>query len=229
MNWRVLHYLELGSTQDAMRARLEAGEAVDGLVIRADRQWGGRGQRARDWLSPLGGSYQTAALRDDDLQLRRPYTAIAIAVGIAAALGELGAQVMVKWPNDLYYQQRKVGGILCEHLRGHLLVGVGINVDNPVPQGAAALRGVRLAAVHTQVLAGIAAAVASLRQKADIAAMVAPYDALAGKVVRLTVAGGLKAGVACGIDAEGCLKLRTSQGLERLCYADRRSPLVIIG
>ena len=52
----------LSSTQDEMRLRLEHGEPIHGLVIRALEQTAGRGQRARDWLSNKGGSYQTIAV-----------------------------------------------------------------------------------------------------------------------------------------------------------------------
>jgi biotin-[acetyl-CoA-carboxylase] ligase BirA-like protein len=224
--FRVAHYDTLPSTQDAMRARLEAGEAVDHMVIRADAQTGGRGQRARDWLSDLGGSYQTIAFRDDGARLKRSYAAIAIALGLAEAFGQLGTAVAVKWPNDLYRQHRKVGGILCEYSHDHLLIGVGVNVHNRVPEGAAALGEFALETVHQTVLAGVRLGVEHLWREADIARLFTRYDVLAEAHVCLRVAGALKEGVARGITSDGCLKLETSTGLDIICHHDSRSPIV---
>lgn len=215
----------LPSTQDAVRERLARGEPVSHLVIRADVQTGGRGQRARDWLSTLGGSYQTVALQDATLRLQRPYAAIVMALGIAETFTQLGVSVMVKWPNDLYYAHKKVGGILCEYTQNHLLIGVGINVHNQVPERAAALSTLTLESVHQAVLSGIAAGIDYLQREADISRFFGPYDELADRQIRLTVNGQQKTGAARGITPEGCLKLETSTGIESICHHDSRSPI----
>ena len=75
----------LGSTQDEMRSRLEHGESIHGLVIRALEQTSGRGQRARDWISNKGGSYQTLAIQCQ-VTLNKPYAAIVVAIGITRVL-----------------------------------------------------------------------------------------------------------------------------------------------
>ena len=59
---------------------------------------------------------------------------MALAVGLAETFPTYGARVGIKWPNDILYKGRKLGGILAEHARGHLLVGVGVNVNNRVPE-----------------------------------------------------------------------------------------------
>jgi BirA family transcriptional regulator, biotin operon repressor / biotin---[acetyl-CoA-carboxylase] ligase len=217
----------LSSTQDAMRARLESGEDVHGLVIRALEQTGGRGQRARDWLSTRGGSYQTLAARDrEPPALNQPYAAVVIALGLAQTLPEYGLKVQVKWPNDLHYRGKKVAGILCEYLRGHLLIGVGVNVENAVPEGATAFRGLDVEGVSNLVLAGVQRGLTLLEDGCDLPSAFAPFDALYGQDIEVAVGDELLRGVARGVDAGGCLKLEIPTGTRKVCHGHPRSALV---
>lgn len=211
--WRIESYATVVSTQDLMRARLRAGEEVHALVLRAAEQRGGRGRRARDWSSGVGGSYQTAALRDlVDQPLKRPTSALVMALGVAEALREEGVQAKVKWPNDLLYRNKKLAGVLCEYQTGYLLIGIGMNVNNDYPETAAGLRGWDLARVHQLVLSGIERGLSLLTNPADLTARFAPFDAL--RDVRVTLEHGNRRwhGVARGIDAAGQLRLETDSG-----------------
>ena len=81
----------LPSTQAEARARLDRGEDVDGLVVRALEQTQGRGRRGRPWLSGPGGSYQTLAVRDPEPpRLAAGGSAIAVAIGLAGTLAAYG-------------------------------------------------------------------------------------------------------------------------------------------
>lgn len=116
-----------------------AGEGLLGIwdSVLAARQTAGRGQLRRRWASPPGNIY--AAVR---LPLSPPFDggAAAAAVGLLAAeaLGALGWQVRIKWPNDLVLEVQgapcKVAGILLEERGGILLAGIGVNVlSHPAP------------------------------------------------------------------------------------------------
>ena len=59
--------------------------------------------------------------------------AVVVGIGIAQTLPEYGIQIGVKWPNDLHYRDKKVAGILCEYVSGHLLVGVGHEREQHLP------------------------------------------------------------------------------------------------
>ncbi len=211
---RIESFDDLRSTQAEMRDRLDRGEAVDGLVIRAARQSRGRGQRGRAWVSERGGSYQTLALRDTEARLLgRAASSVAVALGIAETFADHGLRASVKWPNDLFYRDRKLGGILTEYRRSHLLVGVGVNVANETPEGASALRGWDLEAVHAAVLEGIQRGLdAWLEDEVSLPARFARRDALAGRSVRVRAAGRIVVGRAGGVDTEGCLLLETCAG-----------------
>ena len=99
------------------------------VLVSSQRQ--GRGQLRRNWVSPAGNIY--AALR---LPMQEPFASSAASTVtgamLAAALGKLGFEVRLKWPNDLAVLDgdtpAKVAGILLEERAGVLLAGIGINV-----------------------------------------------------------------------------------------------------
>lgn len=211
-----------------MRERLEAGNDVHGLVIRALEQTGARGTRRRDWSAGLGGSYQTLAVKDETGRLRQPHVAIAIAIGLAQTLPEYGIQVGIKWPNDLHYCGRKVAGILCEYTRGHLLAAVGMNVNNDVPAGAAALRGLDTEGVSNFVLAGLQNGLELLANSSSLPDLFAPFDVLKDKALKVMLTDRLERGVARGIDPQGCLQLETHSGTVSLCHGVVRGKLELL-
>jgi len=212
--FRIETFDSLPSTQAEARARLERGEDVDGLVVRALEQTQGRGRRGRHWLSAPGGSYQTLCVRDaQPPRLGAGASAIAVAVGLAETLAVYGVKVTIKWPNDLLYRGRKLAGILTEYRRGHLLVGVGMNVANePLPEDAAALRGWDLEGVHGVVLEGVQRGLDGWwDDAAGLAARFAAFDALARRAVRIDTPEGAVEGTAVGLDPQGGLLVNTGE------------------
>ena len=224
--FKIETHAELVSTQDEMRERIERGEKVHGTVIRALQQSGGRGTRRRDWHSAVGGSYQTLAVRDDVGELKRPDAAIAIALGLAQTLPEYGVQVGIKWPNDLHYCGKKVAGILCEYVRGYLLVAVGMNVNNEVPENATALRGLDTEGVSNFVLAGMQRGLELMMAKQSVHKLYDEYDVLAGKELEYSN-NKLMRGVGRGIDERGCLRLESHGTIHTLCQSEARTSLKI--
>lgn len=217
-SWRVEVHAALPSTQRLLKDRLEAGDDVDGLVVRATEQEAGRGRRGNGWASAAGGSYQSLALLDRwEGGLRHGGITLLLAVELAEWLRAGGAPVMVKWPNDLYLDGGKLAGILTEYVRGHLVVGVGVNVTNPVPLGAASLAELDLAAVHAGVLAAARRAVeATVAAAGDLRLpeRLAPLDLLLGRTVTLSVTGGELTGEASGVRRDGALLVKVGDELK---------------
>jgi len=117
----------IGSTNDLLRA-LSAGGALEGTVVVAREQTAGRGRLGRVWASPPGGLWLSVLLRPDDPT--DPRLGLVVAVGVAeGARRASGVSVVLKWPNDLMLNGRKVGGILVESLPPWAVVGIGLNVD----------------------------------------------------------------------------------------------------
>lgn len=155
------------STNQALMAQMIQGSAA-GTVLIAATQQAGRGQWGRQWQSPLGGLYLSLGLRPEMAVQRSLYLTLASAWGVATSLGNLGFPVQVKWPNDLVVEGRKLGGILVDsRVQGDqvqaTVVGLGLNVDNPVPPPGIALgpyfNGLEAAPEPLNTLEGVAAVV----------------------------------------------------------------------
>ena len=120
------------------------------LAVRARRQRFGRGQQGRNWSSPAGGVWLSAALPWPADPAGAAAPGLAVAVGLALELEALGLEVRLKWPNDLLLagpdgRMAKLAGLLpALRLQGTSIrwarVGLGLNGLNPVPPGATNLR-----------------------------------------------------------------------------------------
>ena len=123
---------------------LNADAADDPQALFAEFQTAGRGRRGRQWISPFAANLYFS-LAWSFAQWPPQLTALPLAVGLtcARALRGLGVrEAGIKWPNDLYVDGKKLGGILIEH-RGEAggscraVIGIGINVGMSAPQAAA--------------------------------------------------------------------------------------------
>lgn len=201
-------------------------------VLFAERQTRGRGRRGRAWSSPLAANLYVSFARQFAGGLAR-LGGLSLVAGVAAAeaLRALGhGAVLLKWPNDLVVRGpgperlRKLGGILVEGGGEHAgpvraVIGVGLNVR--MPRAAAIDQPwTDLAALQGPPATrnGVAAAlVAHMLPALDLfdrdglepfLARQAALDALAGGPVRVHASDGARDGLACGITADGALRVR---------------------
>ncbi len=117
-----VHLDRIGST-NALARELAAGGAPHGTLVTAAEQIAGRGRQGRTWSAPRG----TALLCS--WVIREPAPLLSLAAG--AAVAELcGEQALLKWPNDVLIDGRKVSGILVEGRPQErwAVLGIGINV-----------------------------------------------------------------------------------------------------
>lgn len=121
-------------------------EKLHGTVIIAEEQTGGVGRMGRAWISPAGGIWITVVLKPhvpvDHIFMITMAGSVAIARAIRKEF-ELGA--LIKWPNDIFIGNKKIGGLLLEMSAEadnvhYCLLGIGIDVNNPVKDFAADLR-----------------------------------------------------------------------------------------
>lgn len=106
------------------------------LLVIADRQTAGRGRLGRSFASPAGsGIYMTLALRPTFDLDKSLYVTMAVAVAVCRAIEKVsGIKGQIKWVNDIFYQQKKVCGILTEAQSNFetntidtLIIGIGVN------------------------------------------------------------------------------------------------------
>lgn len=123
----------IDSTNQYLMDRI--GQLSSGDACVAEYQQAGRGRRGRKWFSPFGANlYLSMFWRLEQGPAAAIGLSLVIGIVMAEVLHDLGAdQVRVKWPNDLYLQDRKLAGILVE-LTGktgdaaHIVIGAGINL-----------------------------------------------------------------------------------------------------
>ena len=128
---------DVESTNNYAMARIHAGLAVHGQAWYARLQWGGRGQREKNWISNKDENLILTIIIKPDKVIRNNIfffnTIIACTCHqFFSALA--GKDTSIKWPNDIYFNDRKAGGILIENVfRGNIwewaVVGIGININ----------------------------------------------------------------------------------------------------
>lgn len=134
---KVVYHSTLESTQDSAATLVrEANEPLPLLVLTAN-QTAGRGRGSNRWHACAGALTFSLVLDAESLDIpdqRFSMIALACGLAIADALSRYveSDQVKVKWPNDVYVDDRKICGILCERHGSRVIVGVGINVNNAV-------------------------------------------------------------------------------------------------
>jgi BirA family biotin operon repressor/biotin-[acetyl-CoA-carboxylase] ligase len=131
---RIVVLDSVDSTNDALR-RLAARGAADRTVVVAGEQSAGKGRRGRVWESPAGlGLYVSVLFRPGSSARSAAVWTLAASVAAAAACRRCGAtEITIKWPNDLVWNGRKLGGVLAEArttggVLDEVVVGAGINV-----------------------------------------------------------------------------------------------------
>lgn len=132
----VLYFDTIDSTNTKAQELAEKGYPSGTLVV-ADKQEAGKGRRGRSWVSPSGtGIFMTLMIKPDinpnNASMLTLVAALAVAKAITSVTGE---EALIKWPNDIVVNSKKVCGILTEmnaqfDYINHIVVGIGINVHN---------------------------------------------------------------------------------------------------
>jgi len=129
------------STNNYAMARATAGDAPHGTLFFAYEQWAGKGQRGKTWTSIPGENIILSAVLEP---VALPASqAFLLSACVALACHDLFSQYagperpLIKWPNDLYWRDRKAGGILIENsFKGNqwtlAIAGMGININQAV-------------------------------------------------------------------------------------------------
>lgn len=117
----------------------EAAGKAGIVAVRADEQTAGRGQRGNVWQSGAGENLLVSLMvRPGFLAVSEQFVlSQAIALAVRAAVGFLGCDVQIKWPNDIYAGDRKLAGVLveldcCGEYVSNAVIGVGLNVNQTI-------------------------------------------------------------------------------------------------
>lgn len=217
---------EIDSTNTELMRRARAGRLEPVLLV-AQTQTAGRGRLGREWHSAPGDSLTfslAVPLAPAD------WSGLSLAVGVSVA-ESLHPDIGLKWPNDLWWRERKLAGILIETAllgeRRQAVIGIGVNI---APRPAAGLStppvglqeiepGIDAPAALARIALPLVRAVKAFEALGftPFQARFAARDVLRGRPVRLS--DGLE-GIAGGVDASGALLVHTAAGMKSITSAE---------
>jgi len=229
---QTIHYVPvLGSTNSRAKELAKQGEAEGSLVI-TEKQTRGRGRMGRPWYSPAGVNILFSVLFRPPFSIDRVF---AITMLTAASLVEAirettGLTTLIKWPNDIYCNGRKMAGILTEFSADtrsveYVVVGIGINA-NWKPDTIAEFREIATSLLseagqpvsRTVILSGILEKLEEnyrllLRgEDARIRDRWNRYSMVMGREVMIDPEGARRKATATGIDRNGALLIEEEGG-----------------
>jgi BirA family transcriptional regulator, biotin operon repressor / biotin---[acetyl-CoA-carboxylase] ligase len=229
----ILYFPEVASTMDTARD-LAYKNCPDFTVVIAGRQTQGRGRLKRHWLSDDGGLYFPMVLRPK-IPLQQVFRVNFLAsLTLARVIRQmLQIDAMVKWPNDILVNERKISGILSE-LEAEadrvfsLNIGIGINVNNdpsgtqPAASSLQTLAGRKVS--KKDLLAGFLEEFGQRLQRDDFDNVVSEWKKYAvtiGRQVKIITQREETEGKAVNVDENGALILELADGdLKKIIYGD---------
>lgn len=217
---------QVDSTNSELMRRAHQGQTEPVLLV-AERQTAGRGRMGKTWNSDAASSLTFS------LGLSLPagdWSGLSLAVGLSLAQS-LHPDIQLKWPNDLWWQERKLAGILIEtvHMgpKRYAVVGVGINLTVPNAEGLSTppaglcevLPGVDASAALARVAAPLARAIRGFQVQgfAPVHKLYQARDVFFGR--ELVCSDGL-VGIGAGVDLSGALLLQTAEGLKKIVSSE---------
>lgn len=130
------HWPSTDSTMNRAKELADRGVSGD-TVITAETQTAGRGRHGKSWSSEKGGLFFTLIKRPQTAIAAYSWMTLAVHVAAAKAISRVcGKQALLRWPNDIYINGKKIAGLLSE-LQGEgdmlawITLGLGININNP--------------------------------------------------------------------------------------------------
>ncbi|EAI7389895.1 biotin--[acetyl-CoA-carboxylase] ligase [Campylobacter upsaliensis] len=128
---------KIASTQLFLCEQIRKGEIKQNTAIYALEQTSGVGSRDNAWISSRGNLHLSFCVREEDLPSDLPLASVSIyfAYLLKDLLAQKGSQIWLKWSNDLYLNDKKVGGVMSHKIGEFVVCGMGLNLKF-APQNA---------------------------------------------------------------------------------------------
>ena len=227
---KILRFESLPSTNTELARQASEG-AGEGLAIVAEEQTAGRGRLHRAWSSPKGaGLYFSILLQPTLPPDQWPLITFMAALSVGDALAEAcEVYTDIKWPNDLLSGERKICGILAETIDTSggraVIIGIGINLTPAAfPEATSVSEATGTRPDREAILAALLSALVrwySLLGERDkiVAAWGSRSSYANGRLVQVKNGDEVWQGTTCGVEPDGALRLRTSDGEVRIIRA----------
>ena len=239
---------EVGSTNTRLLSSAPPPPSTADVCI-AELQHAGRGRLGRRWIGTFGGGIaMSLGWTCSDVVRTLPALSLGVGVAVSRGLTRTGAAgIKLKWPNDIWFEDRKLGGVLIE-LRAeaggpaHVVIGVGINVSlsvearHEIETGGTAAAAVADACtrpvLRNRVVGAILDELLSMLlqyERCGFAAFRdawAALDGLNGRAAQVIVGDQAVSGIARGVDADGALLLETEDRVQRFVSGEASLRLI---
>ena len=126
-----IHWFEsLDSTQSYLIDALKAGTFSAPVCVGTDIQTNGRGSRGNSWIGVSGNLFISVAIKREMLpeDLKLESSSIYFAFLMKELIASQGSKLWLKWPNDFYLEEKKIGGVITNLVGETLICGIGINI-----------------------------------------------------------------------------------------------------
>lgn len=211
----------LQSVDSTNRYLSDQSHLPSGTAVFSEQQTAGKGRLGRTWISPFGCNIYLSLLWQFPIGTDLSGLSLAVGVAVIQALENYGlSHIGLKWPNDIVYAQRKLGGILVEIKAGKLIIGIGLNVQMPnmletdITQPWIDIRTISQQTPKRNRLAGLVLRELLLMLPIFQIKGLPPFyqewprmDVLYGQEVNIQTTQGMQQGIAQGIDVKGNLKI----------------------
>lgn len=228
-------YFDATDSTNIQARRLAEAHAPHGTLVVSDRQDGGKGRRGRSWASPSGvGIWMSLILRPEIAPSSASMLTLAAALAVREGIREeTGLSPLIKWPNDLVLNGKKICGILTEMSTElmeiqYVITGIGINVnqkefppeirDTATSLSLEAGRCFRRSSLIAAILKAFEKDYAAFLKTGDLSLLLEEYNACLvnrGKEVCILDPSGEYRAVAEGIDESGSLLVTLPDGTRR--------------
>ena len=128
-------YNKIDSTNLEAKRLISSGKILNDTVLVTEIQTSGIGRLNREWVSEKGGLWFTMIFPNQNFNPSvTVFTGIVLHKILLHFLPD--APLMIKWPNDIFWKDKKMAGILCSNFRNSSIIGIGINMNQKnMPEG----------------------------------------------------------------------------------------------
>ncbi|WP_153720252.1 biotin--[acetyl-CoA-carboxylase] ligase [Sporosarcina cascadiensis] len=235
----IQHFSTCPTTQTIAHEKAQGG-AVDGTLIISEEQTAGKGRLARPWASNAGrGIWMSLIIRPKLAPQQAPQLTLVAAVAIVRAIEDVAEiQPVIKWPNDILLNGKKVTGILTELQADPdrvkaIILGIGLNANQEPKDFPDELQAIATSLkIETGIHIDRAKLVAKILQYlehyttlyvekgfAPIKLLWESYATITGKRITARMVNETVEGTALGISSEGMLELKLDDGTVRGIYS----------
>ena len=127
---KIIYLKSVDSTQTYLKQQILSGAVIKSLGVVADIQTNGVGSRNNTWQGLQRNLFFSFAIPLDDLakDLKIESASIYFAQILKDILESMGSKIWLKWPNDFYIENKKIGGMMTNIIKNHLVCGIGLNL-----------------------------------------------------------------------------------------------------